>query len=588
MPTAYAYIRYSSKAQGGAGRDSVDRQMASIRSVVKSRNLYLPDENIFSDTGISAFTGVNKTKGKLKDLIDMINDLRVKPGDYIFVESIDRLSRQRLLQAKELVNSILEKGIVLVTTLDGQRYEKPSNENGIDDLQQDILLSVIAKRAYEESKTKSVRRKSAWDRAKKQAEEQHQIFNSHNPPYGIAFDKGKNKFVIVEEEAKEIRDIFENLKYMGVALSIKKVNLYSKRRWTNKTVQTLLDTKYVVGSYMSQRRDENRKKVFERYIENYYPAIITHQQYNEAIDAMRRRADRKNYGNQSIGSLNIFRHCIKCDSCHASLIFEKQRNPKGIVYPYFHCHTKKELGHGCEAPRFRFDLAFGLLLQLVFKSTTKEDYTPHAFETAIEDYDYKDSFIETESGLRYRVASEEEMDEQDVFLEKLESFRHLLIDLLNSKSSIKSDNEKEINLEKEISKNRFYKQNLMRSFEAFDDGIIPPEFIRKIRDTDEKIKSLEAEILKLKSNINLKRTAIDIYNEQDVIKLYRTEEGRLKLNNFFVVHDIKFYFAFDTHARLLRCRVFKDEMEIDRVAATFKLHKPLEKYGILNLNEYFN
>ena len=53
----------------------------------------------------------------------MISDMHIKEGDYIFVESIDRLSRQRLLQAKELVNGILEKGVILITTIDGKRYE---------------------------------------------------------------------------------------------------------------------------------------------------------------------------------------------------------------------------------------------------------------------------------------------------------------------------------------------------------------------------------------------------------------------------------------------------------------------------------
>lgn len=100
--------------------------MASIQAITKHHDVELLPENIFSDTGVSAHDGSNKKKGKLKDLIDMINDVHIKPGDYIFVESIDRLSRQRLLQAKELVNGILEKGVILITTIDGQRYEKPN------------------------------------------------------------------------------------------------------------------------------------------------------------------------------------------------------------------------------------------------------------------------------------------------------------------------------------------------------------------------------------------------------------------------------------------------------------------------------
>ena len=162
QPAGYAYIRHSTKRQGGDDKDSVTRQKQSIRVLAEQYRVEIPDENFFYENGVSAYSGKNRTHGKLKELIDQIDSLQIRPGDYVFVESIDRLSRQRLLQAKELVNGILEKGIILVTTIDNQRYEKASEKNGIDDLSQDILLSVIAKRAHEESRTKSVRRLSAW------------------------------------------------------------------------------------------------------------------------------------------------------------------------------------------------------------------------------------------------------------------------------------------------------------------------------------------------------------------------------------------------------------------------------------------
>lgn len=348
MPTAYAYIRYSSKAQGEAGRDSVDRQMASIQAITKQQGIELRTENIFSDTGISGFDGSNKNKGKLKDLIDLIISQKIQDGDFVFVESIDRLSRQKMRLSKDLVYTILDRGVTLVTTIDGQMYSRAK-----DGMEQDIMLSVIAQRAHEESKTKSVRRKSAWNRAKTLADEEKTIFNGHNPPYGISFNKEENRFEIVEDEAQEIRDIFESLKYVGVSLTIKKINEYSKRKWTNRNIKHLLDTKYVLGSYMAQRRDENKKKVFERYIENYYPQIVSFELFNEAVASMKNRAHRKHYGNQTVGSLNIFRHSIKCSNCNASMLFEKQTNPKGVVYPYFQCFTRKELKNGCNHPRFR-------------------------------------------------------------------------------------------------------------------------------------------------------------------------------------------------------------------------------------------
>ncbi|MGY2204037.1 recombinase family protein [Pseudomonas haemolytica] len=584
MPTAYAYIRYSSKAQGEAGRDSVDRQMASIQAITKQQGIELPPENIYSDTGISAHDGSNKRKGKLKELIDMISDMHIKEGDYIFVESIDRLSRQRLLQAKELVNGILEKGVILITTIDGQRYEKPNETNRIDDLQQDILLSVIAKRAYEESKTKSVRRKSAWNRAKKLAEEEKVIFNAHNPPYGIRYNTELNCFEIEEEEAQEIRDFFESLKYVGVSLSIKKLNAYSKRKWSSRNIKHLIDTKYVLGAYMAQRRDENKKKVFERYIENYYPQIVSYELFNEAIAAMKNRAQRKNYGNQSVGSLNIFRHSIKCDCCEASMLFEKQTNPKGVVYPYFQCYTRKELKNGCDQPRFRFDLAFGLFLELIYQSTTDEDFDVHPWQNEMPDTEIEYEWITRESGMRYRLPTQEDIDEE----ERVENFKELLIKLLSNRENQTKDNKIIVELSNLLLEQKSYRDNLMKSFAGFTSGVIPQEFLQVVSKTEATINDIEQNLAELQTQINIKKTTINIYSENDIIDLYKTEDGRLKINQFFVANDITFKFKFDKTTRTLFAKIFQNGFEIDRIAKHFSLHNPLKEFGINNLNEYFN
>lgn len=558
--------------------------MASIQAITKHHDVELLPENIFSDTGVSAHDGSNKKKGKLKDLIDMINDVHIKPGDYIFVESIDRLSRQRLLQAKELVNGILEKGVILITTIDGQRYEKPNETNRIDDLQQDILLSVIAKRAHEESKTKSVRRKSAWNRAKKLADEDKAIFNGHNPPYGISYNKEENRFEIVEDEAQEIRDIFESLKYVGVSLTIRKINAYAKRKWTNKNIHLLLQTKYVLGSYMAQRRDENKNKVFERFIEGYYPQIVSYELFNEALDAMKLRAHRKHYGNQTVGSLNIFRHAIKCDCCNASMLFEKQTNPKGVCYGYFHCFTRKELKTNCNQPRFRFDLAYGLFLELIYQSTTNEDFDVHPWQNEDPNPKRQREWITRESGMRYSLPTQEGIDEE----ERSENFRELLIKLLSNRDNQAKDNKKIVGLNNLLLEQKSYKENLMKSFAGFTSGVIPKEFLEVVSKTEEKISEIEQALVELQTQINIKKTTINIYSERDVIDLYKTENGRLKINQFFIANDITFKFSFDKPTRTLFAKIFQNGFEIDRIAKQFDLHNPLKEFGINNLNEYFN
>ncbi|KWS32318.1 hypothetical protein AL060_05715, partial [Pseudomonas syringae pv. rhaphiolepidis] len=501
----------------------------------------------------------------------MLNDVHIKPGDYIFVESIDRLSRQRLLQAKELVNGILEKGVILITTIDGQRYEKPNETNRIDDLQQDILLSVIAKRAHEESRTKSIRRKSAWNRAKKLAQDEKEIFNGHNPPYGIRYNSKENKFEIIEDEAKEIRDIFESLQHVGVSLTIKKLNEYSKRKWTNKNVQHLLQTKYPLGAYMAQHRDENKRKVFERYVENYYPQIVSYELFDSAVQAMKNRGDRKHYGNQTVGSLNIFRHAIKCQCCNASMLFEKQRNPKGVIYPYFQCFTRKELRNGCDQPRFRFDLAFGLLLELIYQTTTREDFDPHPWQLQIPD---------DESTMTDEQAIEEE--------HATENFKDLLFKLLSSKTSKASDNKKAYELNNLLLEQKSYKENLLKSFSGFTSEIIPSEFLEVVSKTELKISETELALSKLQAEINTKRTEINIYSENDIIDLYKTEQGRLRLNQFFINNGIVFKLQFERSSRTLYGKIYHEGRFVDLIAKKFNLHNPLKEYGIDNLNQYFN
>lgn len=564
MPTAYAYIRYSSKAQGGADRDSVDRQMSSIEAITKRQKIELLPENIFSDTGVSGYDGSNSRTGKLKELIDRINSLEIRKGDYVFVESIDRLSRQRLLQAKELVNNILEKGIVLITTIDGQRYEKPNDVNGIDDLQQDILLSVISKRAHEESRTKSIRRKSAWNRAKASAETDQKIFNAHNPPYGIYFDKKTNSFKINEDEAKEIRQIFESLKYVGVSQAIREMNGTSKRKWTNKNVSHLFSTKYPLGYYMAQRRDENKRKVFESYVENYYPQIISFELWQEVRNAMEGRKHRKNYGSHSLGNLNIFRHAVKCGECKASLLFEMNKNPKGIQYSYFHCHTRKEIKGKCNQPRFRFEYALGILLELVKNATENPNYIGDGYI----DPDYIDVL------------------DPSVWQARHNNFKELLADIMNDKGGAIANQQKLSTLEAELSKNLIIEQNLNKSFEGFADGVIPDLFINRVIKVKNSITELRTEITKLKASLNTNKTDLRIYSTKDILRLYETEQGRLELNHFFTVNEITFIFEYSKETRTLIGKVLHKGVFIQWVEKKFPLHNPLVKeYGIQNINK---
>ncbi len=69
---------------------------------------------------MSAFSGANEEAGRLGEFLAAVEHGDIKPGSYLLVESLDRLSRKKPSKAVRLLERICEAGITLVT-LDDQR-----------------------------------------------------------------------------------------------------------------------------------------------------------------------------------------------------------------------------------------------------------------------------------------------------------------------------------------------------------------------------------------------------------------------------------------------------------------------------------
>jgi len=548
--------------QGGDDKDSYDRQTSPLEFFTSSTGV--PVVETIIDPGQSAFTGENSKKGKLKGILDRIESGEIRKGDFLVVESIDRITRMRVLDGVALIqDGILKKGVKLYTTTDNKTYSYEDPEKDFENL---LMISLIAKRANEESEIKSKRRRSAWNKAKTKATD-GVPFNAHNPPYGLRYDPEENRFEIVKDEAIEIKKIFEGLKYEGVSNTLKKVNLTSKRKWSRKTVHLMLTSRYPIGTLMSQKRD-GKTKVFERYIENYYPAILTHKEFQDALQAMKQRGKVKDYGRNTEGYLNIFKHCVKCAVCGQSLMFEKSINKKGIKYGYFHCWTRKETLSHCDVPRFRFDFAFGTLLQLVKQLTCEEDCDVHPWASEMP-ADYNSTMAD---------------DENDI-----ENFENQFLSLFSKSTATEEVKTDFYKAENELAKAKSIYENLTASFSQFSDGRIPSFFIKQMSDAEQAYENAKADVDALSAQIDNAESSLEIYSYKDIIDLYSSDEGRLKLNHFFKSNGFKFIFNYEAKTRTLFMTVRdKADAEIYRVGKKFTLHNPLKEFGIDNLNEQMN
>jgi len=98
---AYSYLRFSTPDQ--AAGDSRRRQMAMAEKYAAEHHLKLDLSLSFRDLGVSAYRGQNAREGALRAFLDAIEHNLVPPGSFLLIESLDRLSRDRILAAQSLL-----------------------------------------------------------------------------------------------------------------------------------------------------------------------------------------------------------------------------------------------------------------------------------------------------------------------------------------------------------------------------------------------------------------------------------------------------------------------------------------------------
>lgn len=327
LPKAYSYIRFSTPEQQFG--DSLRRQSEAARAYAREHGLDLDDSLFLTDEGVSGFRGKNVEEGRLGAFIAHVESGSVPVGSYLLVESLDRLSRERLMPALGLLQSLLELGIIVVTLSDHKVYTKESLNN-LPDL---MLSLLIMSRAHEESAMKSQRMKEAW-RAKRQGASQGGRPLTAMAPSWLTLDKETGKFGIVESKAEVVRSVFDmylsgkGKVTIASALNQQGVPPISARAasWHHSYVGRILQNEAVIGRFQPMREvaaDEGtssgvRSRVPDgEPIEDYYPAIVEKDVF---FQAQKQRSDRAlPRGRRGSGFPNLFRGIAVCGSCGGTM-----------------------------------------------------------------------------------------------------------------------------------------------------------------------------------------------------------------------------------------------------------------------------
>ena len=364
MPIAYSYIRFSSKAQ--ADGDSITRQVEAAQRWADDKGIDLITD--YQDHGISAYRGKNKDEGALRDLLDAINDGIIKKGDYLVVESLDRLSRNVVTQAVMQLLSIVNAGVNVVTLTDNKEYSE-ANINSMD-----LMYSLlIMTRAYEESHIKSYRISNVWKNKRERVKAGVDTFYSKRCPSWLKVVDGQYR--IDEMKGAIVKRIFEEAISGRGAGSISRA--FNKEKvptlvsdaqfWHESTVKKVLHNRAAYGVLQpkTSRWNEDtgkREVVNDEEVLCFYPAIIDKATFYAAKAAL---SERRSSGRVGSGFRNLFKGLMRCGLCGSSVHFiNKGKPPKGATY--FHCSNAKAKA-GCSAKVLRYDPAEDALTELFVK-----------------------------------------------------------------------------------------------------------------------------------------------------------------------------------------------------------------------------
>lgn len=167
---AISYVRFSSTRQKGGS--SVDRQEAMIADWLTQHPDYDLSTLSYKDLGKSGFKGEHiEAGGGFGDLLVAVEEGRIKAGDVVLVETIDRAGRlPPMKMLKLIISPILESGVSIITLDDNIEYTEASLEGP-----QIFLLVAKIQAAHGYSKTLSSRVEASYVKRRADAKEGKQV-----------------------------------------------------------------------------------------------------------------------------------------------------------------------------------------------------------------------------------------------------------------------------------------------------------------------------------------------------------------------------------------------------------------------------
>ena len=245
-----------------------------------------------------------------------------------------------------------QAGVIIVTTMtDGETLPMESlNQNPLD-----LIISLVSMmRANEESEMKSRRIRAAFDI--KRANLATKPWSARCPGW-LRLDKASGKFIVIEDRAAIVRQIYRDvLAGIGHQTIVTKLNeqqvpLFGHgnqkgRIWQKSLIRHFLRAASVIGTHIpmkSEYVDGAMRLRPQEPIEGYYPAIIDRSDWDRVQARRVAWAEHYNVNGPKTGRCNLLAGLSRCPFCDRPMVLLGGAKPN---WRYFMCRRAYN-GAGC-------------------------------------------------------------------------------------------------------------------------------------------------------------------------------------------------------------------------------------------------
>lgn len=419
-PLVISYARFSSAGQ--AEGTSLQRQLENAEKYAAANGLVIDHKHSLSDAGVSGFDGSNIRQGALGLFLRAVEDGKIPRGSTLIVESFDRMSRAKPIDALGVFTDIIRAGITIVTlTTPPKTFSRASIDDNVFQLME-ALIDMY--RAHGESARKSDFGQKNWEMKKRRAIEDGVLLSAKAPHWITVTvqqdlsksDPNKRKAALNVARASVALKIIEWAEQgIGNATIIRRLNEgadrekpWSKRitrrskrtgakevdaepkpaKWEPSYVQKMLTNPALYGAI----------DLDGELVEGYYPPLIDRPRYERLQLLRSARATTKNVNRKGKSVTNLFSGLLKCGYCGSAMNVAGYKVLKGrqagYERKYVACHGARIGATQCKMHMWFMDELEQPLLLALWKDVDYSTFEGTADKSELEKAEQHHAFLQ--------------------------------------------------------------------------------------------------------------------------------------------------------------------------------------------------